>query len=195
MTKRYTDTEIVAAIKAGNADRQLQFLYDTTQHKIRSYVLNNNGSASEAQDVFQDAVVAFFQHVLAGKFEDGKSVDGFIYTVARNSWINRAKKASKMVRQTPAAENSNAMADTDHYLNRKVTEERAQNVQDLLATLGERCKELLTYTVFYKLRMDEVAEKMGFSNANAAKTQNYKCKQKLIRTLKENSNLKAMLYK
>ena len=195
MTKRYSDKEIVAAIKLGKADRELQFLYDTTQPKIRSYVLGNSGSEAEAQDVFQDAVVAFFQHVLAGKFDESKSVDGFIYTIARNHWINRAKRQQKFVKPTEAMEHSKAYSEADDFLSRTIDQERADTVQQLLAKLGERCKELLTYHIFYKLRMDEIAEKMGLANANAAKTQNYKCKQKLIRMVKENSELRAALYK
>ena len=195
MTRRYTDKEIVAAIKAGRADRELQFLYDTTQRKIRSYILGNSGSEAEAQDVFQDAVVAFFQHVLAGKFDESKSVDGFIYAIGRNLWINRAKRNSKFVKPTEAMQHSNAYSETDDFLSRTIDAERAENVQRLLGKLGARCKELLTYSIFYKLRMDEIAEKMGLANANAAKTQNYKCKQKLIRMVKENSELRAALYK
>lgn len=195
MKKTFTDTEIVAAIKAGTADRELQFLYDTTQRKIRAYILNNNGSDHEAQDIFQDAVVAFFQYVLAGKFEDGKSVDGFIYAVARNLWINRSKQKNRYVADAGDLADSHELADLNHYLSQRIDEERAERVQQLLAHLGERCKQLLTYTVFYKIRMDEVADKMGLSSANAAKTQNYKCKQKLLRMLKENDQLRASLYR
>ena len=193
MKKQYTDTEIITAIKSGQADQVLQFLYDTTQIKTRAYILKNNGSEDEAQDIFQDAVLSFYRYVLAGKFDDGKSVDGFIFTISKNLWVNRVKQKSRMVRGDQGLENTSIIE--DDYLVRTIDEERAQKIQTLLAELGEKCKDLLTYTIFYKMRMDEVAEKMGFSGANAAKTRNYKCKQKLIQLLKDNEHAKEWLYR
>lgn len=195
MSKRYSDKEIVDAIKRGDADLELQFLYDTTQRKIRAYILENSGSQEEAQDVFQDAVVAFFQHVLSGKFDNSKSIDGFIFSIGRNLWINRAKRMNKFVKESESIGNTQKAAEENNYLSRTIDEERAQKVEALLSKLGERCKTLLTYTIFYKMRMEEVAQIMGFSGSNAAKTQNYKCKQKLIKLLKANAGLKEWLYK
>lgn len=194
MKRTYSDKEIVSAIQAGNADKELQFLYDTTQVKIRGYVLQNNGSLQEAQDIFQDAVVAFFKQVLAGKFDQSKSVDGFIYTIGRNLWINRAKRMSRMVANPEQLSNRQEHAESNSYLHRQISAERAEKMDALLSRLGNRCKELLTHTIFYRMRMDEVAQRMGFSGANAAKTQNYKCKQKLIRLLNENKHLREHLY-
>jgi len=194
MKKKFTDTEIIAAIKAGNATQELQYLYDTTQRKIRKYIVQNNGSGEEAQDVFQDSILTFFQHVLRGKFDQTKSIDGFLYSIARNQWINRAKKMQKQVSGSTNTAYMFKNTASNDYLSQKLSEERAEKVQSLLEQVGGRCKELLTYTVFYKMRMEEVAEKMELSGANAAKTQNYKCKQKLIQLIKDNGGLKAWLY-
>ncbi len=195
MSRTYTDKEIVAAIKAGQSDGALQFLYDTTQHKIRNYVINNSGSTAEAQDIFQDAVVAFFQHVLANKFDDSKSVDGFIYAITRNRWINRAKKLKTMVAGLEPGEHFATQADENEFLTRTIDSERAQKIDALLSQLGARCKALLTFSIFYKLPMEEIAQRMEYNGPDAAKTQNYKCKQKLIKLIQDNAGLKEWLYR
>ncbi|MGD1848277.1 MAG: RNA polymerase sigma factor [Salibacteraceae bacterium] len=194
MKKRFSDQEIVAAIQGGNADRELQFLYDTTQKKIRAYILRNNGSISEAQDIFQDAVVALFQKVLKREFDLQKSIDGFLFSVARNAWITRAKRINRTVNNGIAMA-SQKMANQDHYLNQTIDKEHREKVLQLLDRIGERCKELLTYSVFYRMPMEEIAHRMGFSGANAAKSQNYKCKQKLIRLVNDHQHLKTTLFK
>ena len=59
--------------------------------------------------------------------------------------------------------------------------------------LGEKCYELLKYSVFYKASSEEIIEKMGFATANAVKTQKYKCKQKLFKILEENPELNEVI--
>ena len=191
--KKYTDQEIVAAIRSGKSDGALQFLYHTTQRKISSYILKNNGSLEEAQDIFQDAVVALFHHVTQGKFEHGKSVDAFLFSVARNAWITRAKKLNKQVNQTASLAGKAQPAEENQFITQQAEKERHQKLDQMLNSIGEKCRELITLTVFYKLSMEEVAKRMGFSGANAAKTRNYKCKQKLIKLVKENHSLRENL--
>ena len=41
--------------------------------------------------------------------------------------------------------------------------------------------------------MREIATEMGLSNEDAAKTQHYKCKIKLVQIYKENTSLKSVL--
>ncbi|MFT5823540.1 MAG: RNA polymerase sigma factor (sigma-70 family) [Crocinitomix sp.] len=195
MKNKFSDIEIIQAIKIGKANHVLPFLYETTQFKIRSWILKNNGNVEEAQDIFQDAVISFYDYVLAGKFTEGKSVDAFLFSISRNLWINRTKQKSKLLVGSEGLENMGAHVDNDNFLSRTMDMERAKKLDSLFNQLGERCKELLTNSIFYNLRMEEISERMGFSTANAAKTKNYKCKQRLIKIMRENEKSKEWLYK
>lgn len=191
---KYTDKEIIISIKSGNSDQVLNFLYQTVQVKISSWILKNNGSKEEAQDIFQDAVLSFYNYVLAGKFEDGKSVEAFIFSIGRNMWVNRAKQKQKVITVDKEHEYKIEGSDENDFLQQTISAEKASKIETLLNQLGVRCKELLTYSIFYGMSMDEISEKMGFNNANTAKTKNYKCKQRLIKIVGENSNIKEWLY-
>ena len=48
-----------------------------------------------------------------------------------------------------------------------------------LELLGEPCKTLIQDFYIHKKSMDEIAEKFGYTNADNAKTQKYKCLQRL----------------
>ena len=67
--------------------------------------------------------------------------------------------------------------------------EKNESLIGLFSTIGDRCKELLLLSIFDKRPMSEIAGILGFSSENSAKTQNYKCKQKLIQALKTNPKL------
>ncbi|MFT6715633.1 MAG: RNA polymerase sigma factor (sigma-70 family) [Saprospiraceae bacterium] len=193
--KKYSDIEIVDEIKKGNSDKVLLFLYQTTQFKLGSWIMKNNGNEDEAQDIFQDAVLSFYQYVLSEKFEVGKSVDAFIFSIGRNMWINRAKQKNKMVRGVEEETFSDHQNDEQgNEFSHLFSEDKSAKMDALLTQLGERCKELLTYSIFYNMKMVDIAEKMTFSNADTAKTKNYKCKKRLMKIINEDELVKGWLY-
>ena len=65
----YTNIEIINAIKSNNADKVLVYLYKNLEPKIRGWIVKNNGSKQEAQDIFQDSIVAFYSFVLKNKLK------------------------------------------------------------------------------------------------------------------------------
>ena len=189
---KYTDDEILNAIKNGQSGDVLNYLYQNIQPKIKAHVLQNNGDEEEAQDIFQDAVIAFYKYVRMNQFKEGNSVTGFIYSISKNLWINRVKQKNKIVGNIEKHEN-NFMEEND-FFSQTISNERADKIQEILSQLGERCKELLTYSIYNRMTMEEISVKMGFNNANTAKTKHYKCKQRLIQLVKENTHLKEFLY-
>jgi RNA polymerase sigma factor (sigma-70 family) len=64
-------------------------------------------------------------------------------------------------------------------------EERENIIQKCIASLSESCRQILTLYYFEKMSMVEIADLMGFSSADTAKTKKYKCKQELDKTIKK----------
>ena len=152
--------------------------------------MKNSGSEDDAKDIFQDAVLIFYKHVKTGKFNDEKEIAGFIFSVSRNLWINLAKKKKRPVELTDEAvtiEEDNNIA--DHL----ITKELEEFVIRMFTLLGETCKTLLIYSIYHKMSMKEIMEKMKFTSENVAKTKHYKCKQRLIGIVKDNASVKDML--
>ena len=183
------DEEIIAAIKTGNNNAALNHLYKTALPKIIRFITRNNGDEEEAKDIFQDAVVALFNTVRLGKFNDEGDVTGFLYFVSRNLWINRIKKKDQHKR----------IKDTELWTTNEtpvtflIKEEKQVAIEELMNQMGSQCKELLKYTLHDKLNMKEVAEKMGFAGETVAKTTHYRCKQKLAALIFANKNLMSLL--
>ena len=188
----YTDDEILRAIKSENSGSVLNYLYKNVQPKIKAWVLQNNGDVEEAQDIFQDAVIAFYKYVRMNQFKEGNNVTGFIYSISKNLWINRVKQKNRMVVNIEKHENN--FIEENDFFSQIISNERANKIQEILSQLGERCKELLTHSIYDRMTMEEISKKMGFNNADTAKTKHYKCKQRLIELVKENKHLKEFLY-
>ncbi len=189
MTDPNKDLEIIDAIKTGKNGIVLDHLYKTALPNIVRFIMRNNGDKEEAKDIFQDAVVTLYSTVKLGKYDSTKQINGFLYFVARNLWINRVKKKSKQV----------AIVDTESYFSTEtafvymVEEEKRKAVEGLMEKIGSPCKELFKYVLYDKLSMKEVAQKMGYSGETVAKATHYQCKRKLAVYIFENKHLLSLL--
>jgi RNA polymerase sigma factor (sigma-70 family) len=184
----YTNSEIIDAIKNNKADKVLLFLYKNLKPKISKWITTNNGSKEEAQDIFQDSILVFYSYVLKDKFDVDANIDAFIFRIAKNKWINYVKKEGKITSlegDIKINEESNSSSSKN---------KQQQLINGLLEQLGTVCKEILTYTIFYKISMEDICARMNYNNPNTAKTKNYKCKQRLKNLINENPRIKQQLF-
>lgn len=187
----YADNNILEAITQGRDDKVLKVLYQEELPKVKHYVLNNSGNEEEAEDIFQDAVLILYKQVRRNKFDPKHEVGAFLFSVARNLWINKAKRDKRQIRLDEGYQAH--VEDEAHFMDEMISQERERTINDILDRIGKKCKQLLIYSVFEKMSMKEICERMGFSTENAAKTRNYKCKQKLIELVKDNPEIEHML--
>lgn len=186
----FSDSEILQAIRKGENNLVLKYLYKKVLPKIRAYIKGNSGDDDEAYDIFQDAIVAFYKYVKLNKFDEQYPIEAFIYSISRNLWINRVKKKNRQVALQDFSYNAIEEEDFSDML---ISTEKQKVIKDVLSQLGERCKELLMNIFFHQMTPEEIVEKMGFTNENAVKTKKYKCKQRLIELIQANASLRVFL--
>lgn len=140
-------------------------------------VLKNNGSEDDAKDIFQEAVIVLYNKVQTGNFELSSKLNTFLYSVCRRLWLKRLNHQSR---------NAGNVKDFEEFL--PVDEDLARyEEQDLkfkqvdaaLQLLGEPCKTIIEDFYMNSRTMQDICEKFGYTNADNAKTQKYKCLQRL----------------
>ena len=184
------DKAILDAIKNGQEDEVLKALYEKLYPHIEAFILKNSGTHDEAADVFQDAVLAFYKQVKKNRFDEHYTVSGFIFSISRNMWYNRVKKRNRNIELNEETHDS---PEEKNVMDDLISKEREANINYLLNLLEERCRTILIYAIFHKFSMTTIKQKMGFRSEDVAKTKHYKCKQKLIKVLKENPRLKNLI--
>lgn len=187
---KYKDKDILKAIRNGEDHKALESLYRELFPKIRKLVNTTESKEEETKDILQESLLIFYKQVITNKFDDKFEISGFIYTIARNLWINRVKRKKRMVNvdQGLLPEIADDNVSDDLELN-----ERREFAQQVFSQLEDKCKQLLTYTIFEELSMKEVAEKMGFTSANAATVASFRCKKYLMDLVKKNKVLNTLL--
>src|SRR5438477_26161 len=69
---------------------------------VQSMILNNNGSADDAKDIFQETMIVLYQKARTGDFELSCQLKTYVYSVSRRLWL---KRLQQMNRFAPALQN------------------------------------------------------------------------------------------
>lgn len=184
------NSNITTAFKEGKHQEALQTLYKTVLPKVRSYVLKNNGNADDGNDIFQDAVVILFKQIKSNELDIKQSVEGYLFTISRNLWINKAKRDARTDYREEVPEQDIV---SDNVLGKLISKEREESIKHVFSQLGQKCAQLLKYIFYDGYSLAEVADLMEFSSAEVAHTSNYRCKKKLIALVGDNKELKKTL--
>jgi len=191
--KELSDKEILAAFRQADINHQnkvIKYMYVEYFPVILSYINRNNGSEEDAADVFQDALVVFYQKSRKPDFQLNCAVKTYLYSISRNTWLNRMRSRKKEVRMD---EDFETVAVQDEVLDMLVENEHKNLISNLMNKLGDKCREILTLVYFERLKMDEVAERVGMSSAQVVRNQKSRCMKKLKSMIEKSDQLKKTL--
>lgn len=171
-----TDREVVLGI-LNNSEEALNKLYVSYFPMVLQFILNNNGDEDDAKDVYQESIIVLYNKIKSGNFELSSKLKTFIYAVSRRIWLKKLAQQSKK---------TNNIADFEDVLavEEEVEMHEQKNMQFdkmkvALDSLGEPCKTIIEDFYIHNLSMQDICDKFGYTNADNAKTQKYKCLQRL----------------
>lgn len=167
------DQEILERIQKGD-EGALDFLYKKNFKMMTKLVMNNNGSEDEAKDVYQDALIVFWQKAASGNLILSSKISTYLYSICQNLWRKELERKSRLSHEEKDRPES-------YDVDRK---ERVEIMNRCINSLGETCRKILTYYYFDNMSMHDIALKLGFANADTAKTKKYKCKKELDELVK-----------
>jgi len=170
------DARILDMIRKGD-EHALVLLYQSNRKMISSFISRNNGTHDDYEDMLQEALVILWERVKSGKFEYSSKLSTFLYATVRNMWLRRLAKAK---REIPTDLQSNDHADPARStLDTLIENEETEAVRNALDRIGEQCKKLLLLFYWEECSLEEIAQRMGFANAETAKSKKYQCKKSL----------------
>ena len=171
-----TDSEIVLGI-LNNSEIVLKRLYTTYFPMILQLIINNNGNEDDAKDIYQEAIIVLYNKIKSGEFELSSKLKTYIYSVCRRLWLKRLSQMNRYggdIRDfedhLPVEEELDKHNDRDLQFNK---------MESALQLLGEPCKTIMEDFYIHNRSMQDICERFGYTNADNAKTQKYKCLQRL----------------
>lgn len=182
-----SDSEIIQNIKNGNDRKVIDSLYKEVFPNVRGYIRSKKGVVQEAEDCFQEAITKFYRQVLNDQFDHKYKIHGYIYSISIRLWINVVKRDNRKVYLEDIEQE---LADVDERIEKNdAVIENSPIIQTLLDRIGEKCKQLLYYTIFSDLVNEDIMHRFNYSSIAAVKMQHKRCKQKLLELLKNEPDL------
>lgn len=178
-----SDDQLLAGLADGS-DAILTELYKRYFPVVLHLVTSNSGTEDDAKDIYQEALIVLYEKVTEGSLELHCQLKTYLYSIGRRLWL---KQLSLRNRNSPMQSGID-LVDTDSpvSVDEELTEQEVRDRQfelmaDSLDRLGEPCRTLLEDFYIRHLSMQDITDKFGYTNADNAKTQKYKCLMRLKR--------------
>jgi RNA polymerase sigma factor (sigma-70 family) len=162
---------------AASDKKAIETIYRENFNMVQSLVINNNGSSDDAKDVFQEAMIVLYEKVRSGTFELNCQIKTYIYSVCRRLWLKRLQQLNRYFPQGESLELTVPVEDEIEEHEKRNTE--FEMMDKAISSLGEPCKSLLEAYYLQKQNMQVIAVNFGYTNADNAKNQKYKCLMRL----------------
>ncbi len=171
--------EEIALLKglATNDKKAVETIYQENFNMVQSLIINNNGSSDDAKDIFQEAMIVLYEKARSGTFELNCQIKTFVYSVSKRLWLKRLQQQN---RYTATSDNLEDVVPVENELEEHEKINAEFNLMEkALNNLGEPCKSLLEAYYLKKQNMQVIALNFGYTNADNAKNQKYKCLMRL----------------
>ncbi|MCA6449742.1 MAG: sigma-70 family RNA polymerase sigma factor [Chitinophagaceae bacterium] len=173
------DTNEQALLKglALNDSKAIETIYRDNFSMVQAFILQNNGSYDDARDIFQEAMIALYEKAQTESFVLTCQIKTYVYSICRRLWLKRLQQLGRYANRVDSLEET-VPVEEDLEIHEKRNAEFA--IMDrALNSLGEPCKSLLEGYYLKKMGMQELAAEFGYTNADNAKNQKYKCLMRL----------------
>lgn len=180
------DALLIEAIQQGGQpqEKAIRQLYEQCFYMVRDgrskYRQLNDDDLLSAYNL---AVIAVRKQILNGTFRGESAVATYLQKIFSNRVIDilRVKSSNRIV---PVEYLPESPDDSQDLLANWVREEQLAMVRDKLRQLGGVCEQILHLSEYLEYSAQQIAEAIGFSNANSVNSKKYSCLQKLRELIK-----------
>lgn len=176
-------------------------IYNRCGNIITKMVISNKGSAEDAKDLLQDALIKIYSQAKDG-FVLTCPLEGFVYLVCKRLWINKLKKNKNIKTNANFEDNfdiSNIITDIDiSYEDREIENSRVELMMLKFKEMGPSCQAILK--LYWQknekgkyFSLVEISEKLSLSYPYLRKKIS-ECKKTLIKKVRTDSKFKDLAY-
>ena len=186
----YTDDAIIDGLKRRD-NGIIRYIYKEYYPTIKFLITTNSGTETDAEDVFQDALVVLYRKIARENLVLTSSFKTFLYSICRNLWLQRLDR--RVFRnEFLEMEDLGELQEIAYNEQPEDDQEKYRLFQQHFFKLSEDCQKVLKLFMS-KTSLKEIAEIMGFKTEKYAKTRKFMCKEKLKNSVINDPNFKKYL--
>jgi len=161
-----------------NDTKILNEIYRKFLPTIKKYILENNGTQSDALDVFQEGLMVVYKKLKNEELQLSSAFQTYLFGVCKYLWFNQLKKKSRKEEQSVLK--GDLVSDVD-IENEYLELEKQKLFESKLNELPSDSTKFLKL-FFNKKSIKEIASIMGYTETYA-KRKKYKAKLQLIKAI------------
>lgn len=185
-----SDKEFKKIIDAKDSNKLVKVLFSNYRLAVFATVKKYGGNKHDAQDVFHDVVMVLLQEMKKGNIAPYGGFKSYIYTIAKNLWLNKQRKTKRI----DSVDEIHELAEVQESIERVIfNKEKENEIKAIMEKLGEKCAKLLKAIVLHDKSYQEIMVDMEMANVNVVKSSKNRCKNNFIALIKENADLKKQL--
>lgn len=169
-------------------DVDYKSIYTSCFPMVRSMVLKNSGSIDDARDIFQEAILVFYQNNSNDKFQLTASTCTYLYSIARNKWFKQIRNKGR----TTGLDDSHELSDDKASFEDDEKMQKQRLLIKHLGNLGEKCRDILRM-FFEGTPGEEISRELGFSSYEYYRVAKNRCTENLKKAMQQDPLFKELL--
>lgn len=179
-----TDQEKLSRIKIDES--LFTSIYEDHKQYSLNFMRKINSDENLILDIYQDAIIVLYENSKKKDFVLTCSIQTYLNSICRNQLLKKYRESSTFLTVSDEFIPTITAWYDDEIDN--INESRVgalQNALNELKSTSSKCHEIL-YRFFYQRQsMSEIAEKLGYTNADNVKNQKSRCQKKLKELIRQ----------
>ena len=181
MTKSHSeilqDQQLLQALKT-HGSKALEQLYLLYRADFIAFARKYRANEADILDVYQDAIIAFFENIQSGKIIELKStIKTYLFSIGKYKLIDKLKQNGKEI-ATEFLENIEEPLENTFEEQVNLTHQQ-QQLKEAISELGGPCKELLILFYYRQYSIEAIQNEMNYKNNNVVKAHKSRCMKSL----------------
>jgi DNA-directed RNA polymerase specialized sigma24 family protein len=154
-------------------------LYIEAFPKAARFISKKHGSFDDAKDIFQDALVIYYEKSRETDFDIKITADAYLLGIVKHLWFRKFHKDQRQsslpdfIENIPLPENNVAI--------------NSKRLLNLLEKTGKKCMDLLRSIYYEEHPVKDIVRSSDYSTEHSVSVQKYKCLEKIRDIVKEKS--------
>lgn len=182
-----TDEEIIAALQSKNPSQIKQAFEELYKplykNMVRGFLYKNSSKSEEdVNEMHQQAIIALYDNVIRGKYQQKAKLTTYIYRVVRNLWTTELERRGKF---------NGSITDTEEFATYETSTfeqelEKQQRLDNFMAEFAKEhpeCVELFKATFYFQKGDGQIAAELQASqneniSTTTVRTRRFRCLKK-----------------
>ena len=170
--------EMLKILLLSNREKAFEHLYERAFPPVARFISRMGGDFNDAKDIFQDALIVFYEKVVGESVTINVSVPAYVLGIAKHLWSRKFRGLQNNI-SLDEIEKDIAVPE-DFY----ATPDWGTRLIKYLEVAGKKCMDMLQGFYYRSMSMQEIADTFGYGSVRSATVQKYKCLEKVRQQVK-----------